>query len=88
MVTPEGIQAADALIESASKIDDLNVALRCLQNAMGQDDGGIAGHFYSNRTDPEDQWRLAPPEARITELQLYLDLEAVHMPQLDSTPGP
>lgn len=42
-------------IDTSASMDDLDDALRPIQQMLGQDDGGFASAFFSNRGWPRDR---------------------------------
>jgi hypothetical protein len=87
--TRAAIDAAEKMIAQASLAGDLDEAVRLLQEAMGQEDGGVAGIHFSSLDDPNADWREMSPESRVTALHLYLETERLHAVDAESaTPGP
>lgn len=60
-------------IEASAAIDDLDEAVRPLQELLGQKDGGVAGNFFSGAY--EASWPTATKAMRLIMLRLYLDTE-------------
>lgn len=58
-------------IEASAKIDDLDDAVRPIQDILGQDDGGHASHFFSGEWD----WKLLGDMGRKKLLIRYVDYE-------------
>lgn len=57
-------------IHASSKLDNLDDAIRPIQEILGQDDGGIAGNFFSGFY--EDGWPQATIERRVYLLIRYI----------------
>lgn len=49
------------LIANAAAYDDLDDSARAIQNAIGQDDGGLAGMFFADFEDIESRWPTMSP---------------------------
>lgn len=63
------------LFANAAACDDLDEAARAIQNAIGQDDGGLAGMFFSDFEDIESRWPSMSPSERQPILKDYLAFE-------------
>lgn len=64
-----------AQIEASSLIDDLDEAIRPIQEILGQDDGGPAGIFFSGPDG--DRWSTATESDRAEVLRLYVEFELI-----------
>ena len=63
-----------SVIELAAEEDDLDMACIEIQGAIGQDDGGIAGQYFSG--DGNDQrWPISTHEERVRMLLEYISHE-------------
>lgn len=78
MVTIGGLEKAEARIEEAVKIDDLNRAVKLLQDEMGQSDGGVAGICFSSFDNPEQEWATSDEPARTSLLMSYITHERAY----------
>ena len=63
-------------IVESSKLEDLDDALRPIQQILGQDDGGLAAILYSE-TNPVKQWGALSPAQRLESLKKYVIHEIV-----------
>jgi hypothetical protein len=66
----------DADIEKAIAVNDLDEALRIIQKAIGQDDGGVAGIHFSNV--PDGTWEGLNPKQRKGFVEYYLRTEKMY----------
>lgn len=66
-------QITEQLIEDTIAKDDLNDALFDFQNAIGIDDGGVAGVVFSGSWG--DEWPTATPARRREMMAHYIDVE-------------
>ena len=63
------------LIANAAACDDLDDSARVIQNAIGQDDGGLAGMFFADFEDIESRWPSMSLSERHPILKDYLAFE-------------
>jgi hypothetical protein len=83
------IDAAQEMIAQASLVDDLDEAVRLLQDAIGQEDGSVAGLHFSSLDDPNAAWSDMAQDDRVSALRHYLETERAHAAGTESaTPGP
>lgn len=66
-------QIPEQLVEDTIAKDDLNDALFDFQNAIGIDDGGVAGVVFSGGWD--DEWPTATQERRREMMAHYIGVE-------------
>ncbi len=62
-----------AVVAAAARESDLDAAVALVQAALGQDDGGPAGLYFSGR--PEGEWELLSEGARVGLLSQYVLFE-------------
>jgi hypothetical protein len=67
------ITAAD--IARAAQVDDIDDALRPLQDIAEIDDGGVAAHAFSDMEDVENDWRKLSQPEREERIRDWLRLE-------------
>lgn len=72
-ITPE-------MIKTASLVDDIDDAIRPLQEAAGIEDGGLASVVFSGILD-HDTWPTATPEDRIEGIENWIKLEEIYLPE-------
>lgn len=72
-ITTQKINEAKSLIAQAAAIDDLDEACILLQDAIGQEDGGVADLYFSGVRD----WPSLGVAERADHLAKYLELEKV-----------
>lgn len=70
-------EVSDIAIAGAARTDDLDDAVRQLQELAGITDGGVAGLAFSG-TDGETAWAGADHAGRVRMLRDWLALETVH----------
>lgn len=58
------------IIRAASQLADIDDAVRMIQDAIGQTDGGVAGMFFSDAS--ESGWATTAPHVRASILRRYL----------------
>lgn len=63
-------------IGDSSQIDDLDAAIRPIQDIIGQDDGGVASMFFSGEAG--EMWPAATVDWRTTVLVSYVQFELQH----------
>lgn len=61
-----------AQIRLSSKIDDLDDAIRPIQAIIGQDDGGLASHYFDYITE---SWSLIDEKERERWIIRYIGFE-------------
>lgn len=66
----------DDMLQAAARIDDLDEACRSVQDAVGIDDGGVAGMHFGGQY--EDDWPTADYWYRLQMLREWVDLEKVY----------
>ena len=68
-------------IKSAVKNDDFNESLITVQNALGQDDGGVASVHFSGEEwkDIEDKWKDIGKKDRENIIHDYIKTELSYL---------
>lgn len=67
------------LIAKAARDDDLNRAVRLLQDAAGITTGDVAGIAFSDHRGDESWWSAATISARTAALNDYKDIEGFYL---------
>jgi hypothetical protein len=66
----------DDMLVDATKIDDVNEALRSVMDQVGIDEGGVAGRVFCGEF--EEDWPTADAHYRLAMLREWHDVEKVH----------
>lgn len=64
------------MLEAAAKVDDLDEALRGVMDAVGIEDGGVAGMVFSG--DWEGEWPTASEAERMHMLTKWREAEEMN----------
>jgi hypothetical protein len=70
--------ATEEVIQRAISDDSLEGAMIEIQDAIGQDDGGICSLHWSGKDDHDEYWKSLDHKNRREEIIKYLDLEELY----------